>query len=168
MTNRQRWTMTILTLSALAVGSIALVQAFGRIAHSHARTAVVLKELDTLEQSIARLRREAPQIQMWRDIASLCRRVRLEPEGWHSYPVFISRDLPWEEVAQSLLIASNALPRPGEYWFQPLSMRVARADAPQSTPLDGENAEKQPLSSRTERYNLNFQGHFLTPTHNQR
>lgn len=166
MTNRLRWTMTILTLSALAVGSATFIHAIERVVHAHAQTGLVQKELDTQEQNIAWLRQEAPQVEMWRDMARLCRRVRLGPEGWQSYPVSISRDLPWEEVSQSLLIASNARPRPGDYWFQPVSLRVACADVPQSTTLDGKNVEKQTIRSGKELYHLNFQGHFLVPTRN--
>lgn len=167
MTNRLRWTMTLLTLSALALGSATLVQAIERLMHAHARTNIVRSELDALEQNVARLREEAPHVEMWRDTARLCRRVGLVPEGWQSYPVSISRDLAWQDVAQTLLIASNALPRPGGYWFQPLSLRVARADVPRSSSRDGDQTGEQAPRPGAELYHLDFQGHFLVPARNQ-
>lgn len=164
MTNRLRWVTTLLTLSALALGSAALVQAIDRVVHAHVRTHVALTEIATLERSVARLREEAQRVGMWRETARLCRNVRLEPAGWQSYPVSISRDMPWEDVAQSLLIASNAMPRPGGYYFQPVKLRAARANTPQSAMQDETSSASQSPQTDEDLYHLNFQGHFLVPS----
>ena len=167
MTNTLRWTMTLLALAALALGSTVLTQAIERLVYTHARTNVARQEVDSLRQRVARLREQAPHVEMWRETARLCRREGLLPDGWRSYPVSISRDLPWQDVAQTLLIASNALPRPGGYWFQPMTLRVARADVPRSPTRDGDKAGEQPVRPGAELFHIDFQGHFLVPTRNQ-
>ncbi len=159
MSTRSHWLLTLTAVVALTAGGVYFADALQRALSAGAMAAVLQQETSELETRIAAARLEQPRIAMWRDTAAEVRQIGLEPQNWRIYPVSISRVLPWEDVAGVVLIASNALPRPGDYWFQPSMLRVLRVDQPSS--------EEQSADQEPERYDMHFEGHFLIPERNQ-
>ncbi len=165
MSSRARWLLTLTAVVALGAGAACFADALQRALRAGAQAAVLQREADGLEQALALAREEQPKIATWRQAAELARQAGLEPRKWRTYPVTISRDLAWEDVAGVVLIASNALPRPGEYWFQPATLRVVRAE--QAAPPRPSDAPVQAGTQAPERYDMHFEGHFLIPERNQ-
>lgn len=165
MATNARWLPTILIVIALVAGTWYFTDGLRRAMRAGAQATVLQREINALKQNIAQARDEQPRIAAWRETAALVRRAGLEPEQWRTYPVAIARDLAWEDVAGVILIASNALPRPGDYWFQPATLRVVRA----SQDAAPEHAATPPQNTGpgSDRYDLHFQGHFLIQERNQ-
>lgn len=151
--------ITLILLAALGTAGTFFFLGLNRTIEQSARVDILRQELRLLEQGIAQNRDQEANARAWRDLARTAEAMGLRPNAWHAYPVTISRDLAWDDLATVILIASNAAPRPGAYWFQPSLLQVVRVETELQDP------EQPPARQQadTERYSLRFEGHFLIP-----